>query len=316
VEPASVAGFCGSGSLLGSLISLMRPDVPEAASLIKAEPSLTKEPSLVEPDLRAARRWVWCARLSALSAAVLVLFSAGSSTFLRPSSSSHPFVSAPAGSDSASAGSIFDDGGLPSSLSASPPLAWVSAARPLASFDPACGHIGQVKRCPGFTECSLAHMGVSEAEFLRAQRAQFAGEMKPSAAPTPLCTRTNCMDTSRCQLPFKFYVYNATRLKAAGVADSLLRCIGKSFQWDQASQGMLTDDPARACLYWLDVSVSKYVNVGKCRKMRMGLLPTWNNGLNHVVWETTDHGLPARQVRRYLGRAALAQGFSTTGTNI
>jgi hypothetical protein len=150
-------------------------------------------------------------------------------------------------------------------------------------------------------------MEFNESAYLAELRGQFVMPLIELRKPLPRCARENCVDTTRCVLPFRFYVYNTAQLAAQGVDPATLACIDDTELWEPSSEELRTTDPERACLFWINARTGC-----KAGFKRVTTLPNWQRGLNHVIFETTDRGIPREFRHRHLGRAAIAQGFSTT----
>ncbi|KAJ1622506.1 exostosin family-domain-containing protein [Pavlovales sp. CCMP2436] len=189
-------------------------------------------------------------------------------------------------------------------------LAWAWVALLAHAFDARCGRTHRLGGCAGFSDCVLRVMNSSEAGFLRRRRAVL-GLPAAQLPNVPRCTRQSCLDLARCIPPFRFFVYDRDSLAAAGLGDNVTTCMQTADAWEPSSARLITRDPARACLFWIKVSATRgcksYNRVGQLLRR----LPHWNGGLNHIVFESTDKGIPRTLRSKYLGKAGLAQGFST-----
>ncbi|KAG8469692.1 hypothetical protein KFE25_006147 [Diacronema lutheri] len=175
----------------------------------------------------------------------------------------------------------------------------------LTAFEPRCGHTQELGGCPGYADCFARLANQTEASFLQQQREVLTVPVNKLPA-APRCTRTSCLDVTRCTLPFRLFVYNASALAAAGVDPATVQCVGRQDAWDPWTARHLTDDPRRACALWITAQRA-------CKAFKkITALPHWgNDGLNHVIFESTDRGIPPAMRAKYLGKAMVAQGFST-----
>lgn len=181
-----------------------------------------------------------------------------------------------------------------------------SSAPPFSAAHVACVHRAPVRECLAHALCLHELHGFDEAAYLHAR--QLGRQPLADEPRGPACTPATCLNRTRCRPPFRVFAYSSQSVPA-----SLARCVQLPHTqlWDADARELLTDDPGRACVFWIAIGGS---HLDRCLRA-ISDLPSWRpDGLNHLVQPSGrlgDKGIPARARARYLGRAAIAQGHST-----
>jgi glucuronyl/N-acetylglucosaminyl transferase EXT1 len=170
----------------------------------------------------------------------------------------------------------------------------------LSPFEPSCLRTTRANQCPGYMEC-VAEM--SSTSWLPPNPVN----VRPPAPP--VCSKENCLNRSRCHPPFRVFAYSKDN-----VPEALRPCFKSTLlsRLPNRSKHLVTDDPARACVFWVELD---QIRNGVCKFDRLKELPHWNassgglpngDGLNHIVFDERITLITPAFRRQFLGRAALA----------
>ncbi|KAJ1625691.1 hypothetical protein T492DRAFT_1037875, partial [Pavlovales sp. CCMP2436] len=162
----------------------------------------------------------------------------------------------------------------------------------LSPFEPSCLRTTRARDCPGFEEC----LGVMSGTPWQPPN--------PLLLPTlqlPQCSKENCLNRSKCHMPFRVFGYHRDN-----VPEPLKSCFDTGpnqtlrDRLPDRSRHLVTDDPSRACVFYLEIDQS---HKGTCDDWRkISQLPHWHassggltngGGMNHVLVDFRDELLAA-----------------------
>jgi hypothetical protein len=119
------------------------------------------------------------------------------------------------------------------------------------------------------------------------------------------CDKVSCVNRTRCRPPLRIFAHTAQSLPSyfkPFVSPPNLT------DFSPEQREMFTDDPTRACVFW--VRVDGVHSVSHAKK-----ISTWGaDGSNHLIQpinRLADRGITLRERNRFLRRAAVAQGHAT-----
>mmetsp|Transcript_42298 Transcript_42298/g.99278 ORF Transcript_42298/g.99278 Transcript_42298/m.99278 type:complete len:515 (-) Transcript_42298:196-1740(-) len=180
----------------------------------------------------------------------------------------------------------------------------------LSPFEPSCLRTTRARDCPGFEECLGVMSGTPW---------QPPNPLLLPALQLPQCSKENCLNRSKCHLPFRVFGYNRNN-----VPEPLKICFDAGpnhtlrDRLPERSRHLVTDDPSRACVFFLEIDNSRK---GACDWRKIAQLPHWHassggltngGGMNHVLFDVRDNFITIALRHKRLGRAALAVTASWT----